>query len=82
MGVSYDVPVVFIDPVIMDGFADPKEIEIFEMETEKVKNFTSLGEPYVCSSSTCKQTSFSAGLPILQDPAFDNTKYGKDLIIL
>ena len=39
MHVNYDVPVVFIDPVIFDGEADPEEIEIFHNET-KVEKFT------------------------------------------
>ena len=34
MQVNYDVPVVFIDPVIEDGYADPMEIEIFQNETK------------------------------------------------
>ena len=39
MHVNYNVPVVFIDPVIDDGLADPEEIEIFHNET-KVENFS------------------------------------------
>ena len=76
MGVTYDVPVVFIDPEILDGDADKKEIKIFELETEKLKNFTSLGNPYECSSNTCKQTSFSAGLPTLEDTDVSSKRYG------
>ena len=82
MGVTYDVPVVFIDPVIEDGFADEKEIEIFLSETQKVKNFTSFGDPYVCNPHVCMTTSFTAGLPTLQDSDIDSTKYGKNLLII
>ena len=49
-------------PVIEDGFADEKEIEIFLSETQKVKNFTSFGDPYVCNPHVCMKTSFTAGL--------------------
>ena len=80
MGVTYDVPVVFIDPEIPDGYAEKQEVKIFETETQKLKSFKSSGNPYVCSSSTCKETSFSAGLPILEDTDVSSYRYGDYMI--
>ena len=54
MLVPYDVPVIFIDSVIDDGYAEDFEIKTFKEETEKLLNFTKNGEPYVCSDVTCK----------------------------
>ena len=78
MLVPYDVPVIFIDSVIEDGYADDFEINTFEEETSKLLNFTENGEPYVCSDVTCKDYTYSSGVPVSMDMQMGDTKYAKE----
>ena len=76
MGVPLDVPLVFIDGVIDEEITDDEEMEIFNNETQKLMQFMEKGEPYQCSSSTCKSTAFQHGVPTSMDMEMGPIRYG------
>ena len=76
MNVVYQVPVVFIDSVIEDGFAEKIEIKRFEEETNIVAKFLSTDDPYICPDGSCRSTGYSAGIPTSLDSDLGNTKFG------
>ena len=76
MHIAYEVPVVFIDSVIDDGFADPEEIDAFKEETSKVTEFLKTDDPYRCNDATCSNTDYSQGIPYSLDTEIGNTKTG------
>ena len=76
MNIAYQVPVVFIDSVIEDGYAETEEIDAFNEETSKVTEFLKTDDPYRCTYDTCRNTDYSNGIPISLDTEMGNMKKG------
>ena len=75
MHIAYEVPVVFIDSVIDDGYADKEEIDAFREETSKVTEFLKTDDPYRCNDDTCRNTQYD-GIPYSLDTEIGDTKTG------
>ena len=58
------LPVVFIDSVIEDGFAEPIEIQRFKEETNNASKFLNTDNPFRCNESSCGSTSYRTGIPL------------------
>ena len=80
MDVVYQVPVVFIDSVIDDGFAEEIEIKRFEEETNTVRKFLNTDDPYRCTESSCGSSGFSSGVPMSLHSDVGNTKFGGQIL--
>ena len=67
--------------MIEDGYAEPREIEMFEEETRKIYEFMMkmFEDPYSCSLGSCRNTDFSSGIPLSLDTDMGNTKLGKNV---
>ena len=58
------LPVVFIDSVIEDGYAEPIEIQRFKEETDKTIEFIITDNPFRCNESSCRSSSYTSGVPL------------------